>query len=426
MVLDFFRRSTVGAFAVTGVTFAGGSGMGGGSEAVLRVSGSTGGTIGADFFNAAASGATDDRMAAVLLGIRGRVEVGEIIGGTTEGTTEVVRRVIGGGVVTGVGAASLGGASGGGVAETRGGGAEKADMMGDDCATGSGMFAPGAGTDSKGGAGTNGGWGASGSGVRVDFASAMGEAGGSGGIVVRAVSARPGESFRASKASLVIVGSVPVVGSAGGRARCSTGSRFARLSVLPLTKTLACGLAMMTRGGAETRPEALVRIPEAAPGMGGGGMFGGVASGMVGELEPRLGTSPVSGGALTGRLGGEAKVARSGSVLPRGIVPGIGAGTESGSVFAREPVSEADCFSCDGAGPTRPVGGRVGRCIGWVTAVDQGGGLPPPEVSAALIRSEPFIGIVAAVPGLARDKLVESGLSGRGGNVTRRVSRFCG
>jgi hypothetical protein len=176
---------------------------------------------------------------------------------------------------------------------------------------------------------------------------------------------------------------------------------------------------MITRGGAETRPDAVGTGPDAAPGMGGGGMLGGVASGMVGALELRPGTRPVSGGAL----GGEAKVARNGSVFPRGMVPGMAGGTESGSVFAREPVSDADCFNCDGAGPTNPVGGRVARCIGCVTAVDQGGGLPP---VAGFSRSEPFIGIVAAVPELARDNWVESGFSGRGGKVTRRVSRFCG
>jgi hypothetical protein len=60
--------------------------------------------------------------------------------------------------------------------------------------------------------------------------------------------------------------------------------------------------------------------------------------------------------------------------------------------------------------------------------VDHAGGLVGPgagDAGVGLIRSEPFIGMVAAVPELARDNWVESGFSGRGGNVTRKVSRFC-
>jgi hypothetical protein len=60
--------------------------------------------------------------------------------------------------------------------------------------------------------------------------------------------------------------------------------------------------------------------------------------------------------------------------------------------------------------------------------VDHAGGLVGPgagDAGVGLIRSEPFIGMVAAVPELARDNWVESGFSGRGGKVTRKVSRFC-
>jgi hypothetical protein len=159
---------------------------------------------------------------------------------------------------------------------------------------------------------------------------------------------------------------------------------------------------MMTRGGAGTEPEAVVTFPDVVPGSGGGGMLGGVASGVVAVDNPRPGTMPVSGGAPEG----EAKVALSGAVFVRGSVSAPGVGTSSGSVFAREPVSEADCLSCEGAGPTRPVGGRVGLFIGWVTAVDQAGGVVGPgagDAGVGLIRSDPFIGIVAAVPELARD-----------------------
>jgi hypothetical protein len=108
-----------------------------------------------------------------------------------------------------------------------------------------------------------------------------------------------------------------------------------------------------------------------------------------------------------------------GGAAGRGLA---GVGSTSGSVLAREPVSEADCLIDDGVGATSPVGGRVGFCIGWVTAVDHEGTLPCD--TAGPILSEAFSGIVAAVPEFGRESSVESGFNGRGGNVTRNVSRF--
>jgi hypothetical protein len=88
-----------------------------------------------------------------------------------------------------------------------------------------------------------------------------------------------------------------------------------------------------------------------------------------------------------------------------------------------EPSSEADCFIEDVPdGDTRPVGGRVAFCIGWVTAVDHDGMFCEPTGPTF---PEDFIGIVAAVGLVGRGpNWVESGFRGRGGKVTRNVSRF--
>lgn len=187
---------------------------------------------------------------------------------------------------------------------------------------------------------------------------------------------------------------------------------------------------MITRGGAGTRPDGLVCgiDPVALPGTGG--MFGGT-SGEVDADTARPGTSPVSCGAadeeektaLIGDVFEPGSEPLNGGVAGRGL---IGVGSTSGWVFARVPVSDPDCLICDGAGPTRPVGGRAGFCIGWVTAVDQVGAGGVLGVAVGVILSDDFIGIVAAVPDETRESWVESGFSGRGGNVTRNVSRFWG
>jgi hypothetical protein len=263
MVLDFLdgsRGGTVGRAGLTSVGGSGGGNGGAGIDAVLRVSGSTGGTIGADFLAAGGSVGAGDKIAGVLLGISGSAVVGDVMGVDMTGGTviEVVRRGsatdggrdVGvkappgaiGGVTTEVAAEANG--TGGGVVGT-GGGRSVGAMMGADLATGNGILdGPpdatsrggaaliGGGTavgivtgvavawrgsaGGVGGAGTSGGCGAIGSGTRVVFISA-GDTG-SGGIVVRAVSARPDELFFGMPTvSFVIAGSEPVMGSAGGR-----------------------------------------------------------------------------------------------------------------------------------------------------------------------------------------------------------------
>jgi hypothetical protein len=479
-------------------------------EADLRMIGSTGGTIGADFLTISGGGvvgAGEDAaawrggvrgggggvMAAVFPGIMGSDEVGAAvtpvrrtngtIGGLIAGVTDVGA---GGAELTGSGTLGMGeggliegvmdaGADGAeltgvGMLDVSGGGLTDGARMGADFATGSGIFgvaawpmpsggvtfgadgaaSAGFGSDSEagrvsddvigkpplssawrgsgGGVGTSGGCGASGSGTRdVDLAST--EGGSDGGSTVRAVSLRPGSLFFGMlTVSLVIMGSVPVMGSAGGRLPCWTGPRSASASVLPARKTLACGLAMMTRGGASgTRPVEVGTLPvlvgtRPVPVGSGGGRFDGVD----GSDEALAGTTPVSGGAVG------PGPARSMEVLEPGIemVGGAegrglsGVGRTSGSVLAREPVSEADCLSDDGVGATSPVGGRAGFCIGCVTAVDHDGMAPCDTPVPSL--SDALSGIVAAVPEFARASKVESGFSGRGGKVTRKVSRFWG
>jgi hypothetical protein len=406
------------------------AGDGGRREADLRMIGSTGGTIGVDFFAVSgggivgapgdeeegASGAGGGVMVPVL-GIIGSDAVGELTGGVImpERRTRGARV---GGFTDGVAATGAVDetTTGGGTLGIAGGRTDGA-MIGADFAIGSGMFGAAAGDSPSGGVKpgadevcdgeTSGGCGASVSGTR---AGGRVSARGSSGSGVRAVSLRPDSGLRGMPTvSLVIIGSVPVAGSAGGRLLCCTGSRVPSISVLPLTKTLACGFAMMTRGGTRlTRPVA------------------------VGTRPVDVGTRPVPTGSGGGRFTGAAKPGpgRSMAVFEADDDVSEGArerglaavGSTSGSVFAREPVSEADCLICDGVGATRPVGGRAGFCIGWVTAVDHAGVTPCD--TGAPIRSDDFSGIVAAVPEFGRESWVESGLSGRGGSVTRNVSRF--
>jgi hypothetical protein len=408
---DFFDGSTTGA--TEGLIALGGSG-----PDFLRASGSTGETICADCF----SPASELEIAEVLLGVSGREAVGDgVIGGMTGGTVEVVWRGAQfsdgtGGGRTGAGGSGLAigivGASGGGAlgvigtvaawddgraVNASGGGLIEGARIGADFATGSGMLgepdgvtsiggatlASGGGWTGRGADATRGGWGASGSGTRA--AGADGEVAGSGGIVVGAVSARPDVLFWGiPTVSLVIAGSVPVTGSAGGRVRNSMGATSESWSVLPLTKTLACGLAMMTRGGATgTRPDAVGTRPVATGGRPGGVAGAGAVSG-----AGRPGTMPVSAGAApvlekTGRIDAVFEPGRVGGADGRGLA---GVGRTSGSVLARDPVSDDDWVSWDGAGPTRPVGGRPGFCIGWVTAVDHGGvTVPVPAGAPGLI-----------------------------------------
>jgi hypothetical protein len=258
------------------------------------------------------------------------------------------------------------------------------------------------------------------------------EAVGKGGSGVRAVSLSPlasGGTFPgAGPESRLIVGSVPVEGRAGGRLPCWTGSRPVGISTLPLlTKTRAAGLATMTRGGIPVAwPDAALVLIGPVPTFEVAGNTGMSAS--EGSGAPFEGTMPVSGGAL-----GVAKVVRSKAVLERLIPParggaggrGIsGLGRTSGSVLGRVvvPVSEADCFIWAPPEEICPVAGRV-FCIGWVIAVDHAGGMFCEPVG--LVASDAFIGNVAAVGLGGRGPIwEESGFSGRGGKLTRNVSRF--
>jgi hypothetical protein len=452
MALDF-RRASGPDDIVAGLTSVGGNAM----EADFRMIGSTGGTRGVDFFTKSGGGTAgalktgaigaSGVMAAVLAGIMGSDAVAEVM----PGAITPDRRTKGAmtGFIVGLmeGVVIEAGAAGGGIVGMADG--VEGARMGDDFATGRGMLGAAAGTsptggvtvlvgargfgnDSEagrtsddvigrapvstawpgrgGGVETSGGCGASGSGTRAVLVSVTGEAG-SGGMGVRAVSlSGGGDDRRAAIASGVMVGSVPVAGSAGGRLPCSTGARSPSNSVLPLLrKTLAWGLAMITRGGASgtgTRPVAvgtrpvLVGTRPAPTGSGGGRLGGGSGGCSAGRLE---GTRPVRGGAKVGP-----GPARSMEVLEpvSELVGGAagrglsGVGSTSGSVFAREPVSEADCLSCERAGETRPVGGRVGFCIGCVTAVDHVGVTPCDTPGFSL--SDAFSGMVAAVPELAR------------------------
>ncbi len=255
-----------------------------------------------------------------------------------------------------------------------------------------------------------------------------GRDGGASGV--REVSFNPearGETFGGTAPDWRLkLGNAPVRGRAGGRDSCGTGARSAGFSTFPLlTKTRAAGLATMTRGDAPgSWPEPM------RPVAGLEGIDGVVSldGGNAPEEVSLAGTTPVSGGAL-----GVAKVSFSGAVLERLLAPltggaagrGVaGVGRTTGSVLAREvePVSVADFFSCGWMGETRPVGGRIVFCIGWVTAVDQAGGIfcEPAELSWL----EVLIGSVAEEPSGRGPSCVESGLSGRGGRVTRKVSRL--
>jgi len=402
MALDF-RAASGSLGAAAGLISAGGIAR----EADLRMIGSTGGTMGVDFLTVSGGctvGALEEDiagvngggvegigvMAVVLAGIMGNDAVAEVMPGEimperrTNGAME--------GFATGltVGGMIEVGASGGGTLGTDGGWYEGA-TIGDDFATGSGMFGAVAGDRPRGGvtglvgasgsagfgsvseAGrvsevvigsapvsiawrgigggveTSGGCGASGSGTRAAVLVSVKEEVGSGGMGVRDVSlSGGGEVRRAAIASGVMVGSVPVAGSAGGRLPCGTGARSPSDSVFPLRKTLACGLAMMTRGGASwTRPVAVGTRPVlvGTRAGSGGGRLGGVAGAC--SKGPLDGTRPVSGGAEVGP-----GPARSMEVLEpvSELVGGAagrglsGVGRTSGSVLAREPVSEADCL----------------------------------------------------------------------------------
>jgi len=171
-----------------------------------------------------------------------------------------------------------------------------------------------------------------------------------------------------------------------------TGSRLSGVCVsrLPLlTKTLACVVGTITRGGCTPV------LPEDVAGGGTGGAVGLTAGGAC-----------VSAGALTAAM---LKFDEAGFSGKRGFVLACGG----------EPVSGG----ATGLWGMAPEGGRETLGIGLVTAVDQAG-VPGGVGSREL---DVFKGNVVAAEILGRAAgtiLVDAGLSGRGGRLIRSVSRF--
>ena len=147
--------------------------------------------------------------------------------------------------------------------------------------------------------------------------------------------------------------------------------------------------------------------------------------------EGEVAGAPVTGGAagvpippLAPRDGAASglRCGKSGVVFAAGGAPvsGGAAGLLGGSV--------GDLAA--GAAEMVPDGGRKILLIGLVTAVDQAGGTL--EMGAGVIPggriAAGFIGRVVAAEmfGRGAGMVVEAGLSGRGGNAMRRVSRFGG
>jgi hypothetical protein len=196
----------------------------------------------------------------------------------------------------------------------------------------------------------------------------------------------------------LILGSVLVVGNAGGRDECEIGSRSGGASIFPLVRnTFALLGATMTLDG----PSVLVELT---------GVVGG-ASGTPGFGMERVSGIPGSFG-VAGRACGMpgsawvAKVADSGVVLEA----------------AGEPVTGgAAALTWAGCGRGTDEG-RVTVGIGLVTAVDHAGatgdcgtGVGPAGLICSVVAAE----ILGRGP-----ILVEAGLSGRGGRLIRNVCRF--
>ena len=217
-----------------------------------------------------------------------------------------------------------------------------------------------------------------------------------------------------------------VDGRDGGRALKGTGSMPlppGGSTLLLSTKTLAAGLATMTRAGAGTsRPEEVRNsvagsgsttaggtgrggalnvgvaggggTPATGGAMGGGGMF--VAGGGV---APSVGTPP-AGGLLTGK---------------RGVVLAVGGAPVRGGAAGRGGIAS--------------LGGGVAFAemlgIGLVTAVDQAGGTLLTGAGSSWL--DVCIGSVVAAETFGRGVgaiFPVAGFSGRGGRLIRSVSRF--
>lgn len=129
----------------------------------------------------------------------------------------------------------------------------------------------------------------------------------------------------------------------------------------------------------------------------------------VGVSTPGLGTTLVIGldssGSLLTPMAAGLFCGKSGVVLALGGAPVRG--------------------GAEGLGGSEPDGGFVTLGIGLVTAVDHAGGKD--EVGASSNWLDALIGSVVAAEIFGRGAgaiLVEAGLSGRGGRLIRKVSRF--
>jgi len=183
-----------------------------------------------------------------------------------------------------------------------------------------------------------------------------------------------------------------VEASAGALDWKETGSSVEDDSTLPLfTKTLAWVAGKVTRGGwTPIFPDCDVG------GSGSGGAAGAVAAG--------LGISPVS----------------SETPIEEAVADFCG---KSGVVLA--PAGAPVMGGAEGFGGIDCEGGRVTLGIGLVTAVDQLGVVP--VAGAGSSELEVFKGKVVAAEMFGRAAgaiLVDAGLSGRGGKLIRKVSRF--
>jgi hypothetical protein len=169
-----------------------------------------------------------------------------------------------------------------------------------------------------------------------------------------------------------------VDGNDGGRALNGTGSMPAPGGSTRLlsTKTLAAGLATITRAGAGTRRPEAVRNSEAgsgsmtAGGTGRGNALGVIAAGGFGR-RPVTGGGTGGGGMFTAGGGVEPSVGTpptGGLIGKRGVVLAVGGAPVRGGADGRDGT-----VSLAGG-----VGGGVAFAemlgIGLVTAVDQAGG----------------------------------------------------
>jgi hypothetical protein len=179
--------------------------------------------------------------------------------------------------------------------------------------------------------------------------------------------------------------------------------------VLFWMKTLALGLATMTRaGGTTTRPDCVRSSAASGTGGGTGAERAEIEGGAVGN-----GAAPTVGTDCEGDLRG-----KSGVVLAEGGEPVKGGAEDFGGCGV----------SCTGdGGGTDAVGVFEILGIGFVTAVDQAGGTLLDGAGTGVSWPELCIGSVVAAEtfGLGVGVIFPvAGRKGRGGRLMRSVSRF--